>query len=187
MLTEESEDTRKDRKLARANALAISEELESKPIPYSRIHRGEPTYFYRIPLHQGEFWFKVLMSTHQYVFQGDHNKLRSFPVPFSASLKYPWENAATVERITRISRELRIEVFGPPHRDSGPAAKLLLGARVRSLLQDVDWHPVRLFFVNPAQLLVRSDFQDANHCARQAQLFRQILLTLYDEMKRTSS
>src|SRR5690242_2160164 len=91
------------RAIARRNAVELAKLLNSKVLSYRRIVIGEPRCIYRVPFHNENFWFKVLMSETDFVFTGQHRRCGAFTVPFLAALKQPDRNVGAAVYLSTMS------------------------------------------------------------------------------------
>jgi hypothetical protein len=169
------------RAVAREHALEIARLLQSKAVSHRRLAAGEPHCSYRVPLHVGDFWFKVLVSDAEFVFTGEHRRRESFRVPFCASLKHPWSNLVTNTHLPEVSAELGMAVYTQERVSEESVASGVLTSAVRKHIGQIAFAPIQVFFLNTIQVYVISKLISPEHCARQVLLLRELLLTVYRE------
>jgi hypothetical protein len=78
--------------------------------------------------------------------------------------------------------ELGIGVYTQDRLTEEMVSSHLLTPAVRKLIRQLDFIPVSLFFLNSIQIHVVSELISPEHCATQARLLRELLLTIYHEI-----
>ena len=176
---------RATREKARRNADEIAQHLGSKAVAFSRNTKGWPHCYYRVPFSIDGFWFRILVSPSEYVFAGERSACRlndrSLTVPFCASLKERWTEHLVTMHLPRLSEELGIPVYTQEEFTECDVRRGLLTPTVCNLLRRIDLSPIRLIFLNSIQIHVFSELVSTKHCACQARLLQQLMLTVYQE------
>jgi hypothetical protein len=170
-----------DRVVARQHAVEVARLLNSEAVSYRRIVVEEPQCLYRVPFHADDFWFKILFSDTEFVFTGEHRRCGAYVVPFCAAIKRSWPNLVATKHLCSLSSELGIDVYTTDAFTQETVASHLLTPVVRKLIRQLDFFPVSLFFLNSVQVHVVSELISPEHCAKQARLLRELLLTIYHQ------
>jgi hypothetical protein len=154
-------------------------------LSHSRIIAGEPHCPFRIPCHQGDFWFKVLVSDSAYVLTGEHRRQRAYQAGFAIAFKQPWTNLGVTQHARALSAALGCDVFQSALPNQGNSEDVLLTAPVRDLIRQADFSEVRICFLNSTQIHVSAKLHDPAYCAQQVSLYRALLLTVFHALHET--
>jgi hypothetical protein len=179
-----------DRKMAKELATEIARLLGSERKTNQRIIIGEPFCPYKIPMHTADFWCSLFVSDVSYVFSGNHRKPTAEIwkcVDFGVEMKTRCSGVLGAfrpdKRLLKVSEALGVDVFADADADEGFIAKALLREPVFEKLRGIDFFPILEFNLCPLRLIARSSLQSADHCAKQAQLFRNLIVLLFQEAR----
>lgn len=179
-----------DRKMAKALATEIARLLSSERKTNQRIVIGEPFCPYKVPMHTADFWCSLFISDVSYVFSGNHRKptaeiwkCADFGVELKTRRSGTLSALRPDKRLVKMSKALGVDVFANADADEGFIAKALLSESIFKKLRGIDFCPILEFNLCPLRLVARSSLQSANHCAEQAQLFRDVIELLFQDAR----
>ena len=81
-------------------------------------------------------------------------------------------------RVGTLSAELGVSVFAPAAQPEELASTFLLEGSVRAIFRQIDFSPVRHFFLNASEICIISEFIETSQCVAQVEHFRRLLLTV---------
>lgn len=165
--------------IARRHASEIARLLQSKVLSHSRIIVEEPHCPFRIPCHQGDFWFKVLVSDNAYVFTGEHRRQHAFRAGFAVAFKHPWINLGATHYAKGLSAALGFDVFQSALPNQDNSVDVLLTTPIRDLIRQTDLSEVRICFLNSTQIHVSAKLHDPSYCVQQVGIYRALMLTVF--------
>jgi hypothetical protein len=169
------------RLIARRNARELAEILKSKVLSHRRICIGEPRCPYRVPFHNEDFWFTVLVSETDFVFTGEHRRRGAFTVPFCVSLKQPHRSVGATIHLSSVSTKLGLPVYAIDASKESAVSARLLAPEVRGSIRKLDLAPIRSILLNAVQIHAVSELVTPQHCAEQAEMLRGLLVAVYRE------
>lgn len=174
-----------DPAVARRNAKALAEALGSRAVAKRHGVLGEPLCLYNVPLHGDGFWFNVGVSDTACVIEARLQKQPAPEATFAVALGEPWYGST--EPSAELSEATEADVFVPPAPEWREAARLLLLAPLRRLVEEVDWsvvHRVALYDVHLRALLAVDSLP---RCACEIQLLRRLLIVSHQLAHRATS
>ncbi len=173
--------------LARANtsegslhkrATELTMLLGAKPARNKRIILGQNHAPMRIPLHTDEFHCFVSPSESTYAFTAECRKKKAEVADFAVNLV---TQVGFTEHCPAISESLGVPVYGNKLFSEEEIATRLLTPKLTELIRRIDFAPVTHFLLSPIQLHVDSKFEGIERCAQQSQLFRELMVSVYQE------
>jgi hypothetical protein len=174
--------------LAKESADQIAKQLGSKPRSHSQVILGEPFCPYKIPVHLEDFWCTVFVSDTSYILTANHrrpNKTAWDVVDYHVQLK-----TAKSDKIFKAillpttSKAIGIEVFTYYTKWSDAYHKArLTSERLVSIFKKIDFAPISEFKLCPINVRVISSFRFPSDCVEQVQIFRQLMIVVFEEAK----
>ena len=139
-------------------------------------------------MHTADFWCSLFISDVSYVFSGNHRKptaeiwkCADFGVELKTRRSGTLGALRPDKRLVKLSKALGVDVFANADADEGFIAKALLSEPIFKKLRGIDFCPILEFNLCPLRLVARSSLQSANHCAEQAQLFRDVIELVFQD------
>ena len=169
-----------DPQAARAAALQVARLLGSKVKPNSEVVIGETYCPFRIPLHTDLFWCFVSVSEKAFQFSAQ-SRSKQPSVVFFVSLKVPADYMHATIRLAGASGAVGVDVFGQRGCPDEHGESPLASEQARSILQKIDFGPIRRFEFSPVQMRAESSFASPVLCADQALVFRELMTVVYQE------
>ena len=174
-----------DRHIARENATGVAQILGATRKSNSRAVIGERFCPYKVPLHTSDFWFTLFISDATFGIEANHKR----PTPEVAACggfalyfkRKPGWVLRPSRRLPKVSRVLGVGVFADVDDDENMVTKLLLHGEIMKNLQTIDFRGVSEFFVQPLQMTVQAELNSPAHCAKQAEIFRDLLVSFFHE------
>ena len=169
-----------DPQAARAAALQVARLLGSKVKPNREVVVGETYCPFRIPLHTDLFWCFLCVSENAFQFSARWRSKQP-SVVFFVSLKAPANCMHATIRLAGASGVLGVDVFGQRGCLDEHSESWLASEQTRSILQKIDFGPIRRFEFSPVQMRAESSFASPVLCADQALVFRELITVVYQE------
>ena len=167
-----------DRKFVRSHAKEVAALLGSKVVSHRRVILDLPECPYKVPFHTDDFWFTLLLSDCDYLFNGQHKRGLGHDARFCVSLKSPYRSMFARTHYSQLSSLLGTPVYGPAKQPEQAVSGYFLREPVASILRQIDFAPLRFVFLNCSQIEVHSEFIDPPKCVAQVRLFRELLLNI---------
>jgi hypothetical protein len=160
----------------RATRLAIL--LGTKSARNKRIIIGQDHAPMRIPLHTDEFYCFVIPSDSTYAFTAECRKKKADVADFAVNLV---TQVGFTELCPAISESLDVPVYGNKLFCEEEIAARLLTPKLTELIGRINFVPITHFLLSPIQLHVNSKFVGIEQCVQQSQLFRELVVSVYQE------
>ena len=174
-------------KLAKESAVQIARGVGSKVNANQRVIIGEPYCPYKIPMHTKDFWGTVFVSDVSYNFTANHRRPTKAIwnlADYSVSLKDTKATSFSRPKLLpEISRVMGTKVYAWENRPEDYFKQRILSDRLKSIFKKIDFNLISEFVLCPLSLRVISSFRFAPQCAEQAQVFRELIVSAFEEAK----
>jgi hypothetical protein len=168
---------------ASAVALLLNSHVAGDKLQFLHNSKVEQ-YYYKVPLHSDDFWFRVIFADETYMLKATHRKIAAysmhgFTLEFNERFSGDEAYSGGGGRLEFLPESGRLGVpfyTGDDHDHLG-AAQCLDG--LSDLFRALDFSAMQWFLVNPLQAWCVARYSDAGSCARQAQATKNLLFAIH--------